>query len=172
MFELAVIINEKQMKLAIVSLMFLTSLCVRAQDSGNTFKNSIHIGGGRRALVFAKYDRFLFTKKWTRTIAGIGFAGIPGDAEYDSPRTNIIIPEIGQLFGRRSLFVELGLEPAISFYGNVSYIDLNALVGFRYQFQVKQSVGMSLKGGYYPRLYYSYERGANVPFYFGIGLSF
>lgn len=138
----------------------------------DTTKNILYIGGGRQGLMYIKYERLLYFKNWTQTIVNIGFGGIPGDAEYGISRTNKIIPEVGQLFGYKVIFLEIGIEPSINFYGKITYIDFNAIFGFRYQSRTKQLQGLFFEAGYNPKLYYSYQSDIEAPFYFGLGLNF
>ena len=147
-------------------------MTINGQTNSDVAKNTIYIGGGRQGLTYLKYERLLFYKSWTQTIVNIGVGGIPGD--HDPPnniaRHTIITPEVGQLFGYKRIFIEIGIEPAIHFYGNVTYTDLNAILGLRYQPRKIQS--FFCEAGYIPRLYYSYKSDVDVPIYFAIGLNF
>ncbi|MFM1999115.1 MAG: hypothetical protein RL204_1062 [Bacteroidota bacterium] len=144
------------------------------QDYTDLTRNIIYLGGGRQGLTYLKYERLLVYKDWTQTIANIGLGGIPGDSEepYNEPRHTIITSEIGQIFGYKNMFVEVGIEPAINIYGDVTYTDLNAILGLRYQSRTKELDGLFFQIGYNPRLYYSYKSDIDVPFYFGLGLNF
>jgi hypothetical protein len=144
------------------------------EDYTELTRNIIYVGGGRQGLTYLKYERLLLYKDWTQTIANIGLGGIPGDSEepYNEPRHTIITSEIGQIFGYKNMFVEVGIEPAINIYGDVTYTDLNAILGLRYQSRTKELDGLFFQVGYNPRLYYSYKSDIDVPFYFGLGLNF
>jgi hypothetical protein len=135
-------------------------------------RNIIYVGGGRQGLTYVKYERNVFFADWMQTMVNMGFGGIPGDAEYGEPRTNKIMPQVGQLFGYKVVFVEIGLEPSINFYGKTSYMDLNAILGLRYQSRTDQREGLFFQVGYNPRLYYTFKSDIEAPFYFGLGLSF
>lgn len=104
----------------------------------------------------------------------LGFGGIPGDsASPDNiPRHNIVTTELAQLFGIEEFFIEIGIEPAIHFFGKNTYTDLNGILGIRYQTRTQQFHGLFFRLGYNPRLYYTYKSNIHVPFYFGIGLNF
>jgi len=143
-----------------------------AQAKTDTTRNIIYLGGGRQGLTYIKYERLVYFKDWTQTIVNLGFGGIPGDAEYGVSRTNKIIPEIGQLFGYKTIFIELGIEPSINFYGKTTYVDLNGIIGLRFQSRKRQLQGLFFQAGYNPRLYNSYKSDIDVPFYFGLGLNF
>ena len=152
----------------------LTVKNIYGQTRTDTTHNIIYIGGGRQGLTYIKYERLVLFRNWTQTIVNLGFGGIPGDHEppNNTPRHNIITPEIGQLFGYKVIFVEIGIEPAINFYGKNTYTDLNAILGLRYQTRTRQCQGLFFQLGYNPRLYYSFKSDVDVPFYFGLGLNF
>ena len=72
----------------------------------------------------------------------------------------------------KEIFIEIGIEPAINFYGKNTFTDLNAILGLRYQSRTRQCQGLFFQLGYNPILYYSYKSDIDVPFYFGLGLNF
>jgi len=161
------------MKILLYSLFLLYSASMlNAQEKADTTKNIIYIGGGRQGLTYLKYERLIYNKNWTQTIVNLGLGGIPGDSEYGIYRTNKIMPEVGQLFGYKNIYVELGIEPSLNFYGSVSYVDLNGIIGLRYQSRTKQLRSLFIQCGYNPKLYYTYKSDINVPFYIGLGLNF
>lgn len=149
-----------------------SSTVLHGQTDSEITKNIIYIGGGRQGLTYIKYERLVYFADWTQTIVNLGFGGIPGDAEYGDPRTVKIMPQVGQLFGYKVIFVELGIEPTVNFFGTTTYTDLNALLGLRYQSRTKQFQGLFFQVGYNPRLYYTFKSDVDVPFYFGLGLNF
>ncbi len=136
--------------------------------------NVIYIGGGRQGLTYIKYERLVMYKNWTQTIINLGYGGIPGDHEppNNTPRHNIIAPELGQLIGKNVIFIEIGIEPAINFFGSTTYTDLNAILGLRYQSRTRQFGGLFFQVGYNPRLYFTYKSDIDAPYYFGLGLNF
>jgi hypothetical protein len=157
-------------------IFFLTtvfsSTVLQGQTDSDITKNIIYIGGGRQGLTYIKYERLLYFADWTQTVINLGVGGIPGDAEYGIPRTNKIMPQVGQLFGYKIIFLEVGLEPSINFYGKTTYIDLNAILGLRYQSRTKQLGGLFFQTGYNPRLFHTFNSDIYAPFYFGLGLNF
>ena len=158
----------------ILILMLLCSKSFLGQTNADTTQNIIYIGAGRQGLMYTKYERLVYYKSWTQTVLNIGVGGIPGDHEPPNniPRHNILTSELGQLFGYKTIFIEVGIEPAVNFYGSNTYTDLNAILGLRYQSRTKQLAGFFFQVGYNPRLYYTYKSDINVPFYFGFGLNF
>jgi hypothetical protein len=48
------------------------------------------------------------------------------------------MPQVGQLFSYKIIFLEVRLEPSINFYGKTTYTDINAILGLRYQSRTKQ----------------------------------
>jgi hypothetical protein len=153
---------------------FLSVSNMYGQSSSDTTYNIIYIGGGRQGATYVKYERLLMCGNWTQTIVNFGFGGVPGDSDprFYTPRHNIITSEIGQLFGYKVIFLEIGIEPAINFYGKNTYTDINAILGLRYQSRTRQLQGLFFQLGYNPRLYYSCKSDIEVPFYFGLGLNF
>lgn len=158
--------------LIIYVILFFISLNTQCQENTDVTRNILYVGGGRQGLTYIKYERLLFFKDWTQTIVNVGFGGIPGDIERGVSRTNKIMPQIGQLFGYKAVFVEIGLEPSINFFGNTTYVDLNGVLGIRYQTRTKQLGGLFVQAGYNPKLYYSFKNDVDVPFYFSLGLNF
>lgn len=143
-----------------------------AQHEADSTKNIIYGGFGRQGIGYLKYGRSLFFNNWSQTTVNIGFGGVPGDGEYDEPRMNKIMPEITQLLGYKFLFLEIGIEPSINFYGNVTFIDLNGIIGLRYKSKVKNGIGLFGNIGYNPKLYKTFESEIELPFYLGMGVSF
>ncbi|MBL0315884.1 MAG: hypothetical protein IPP69_08930 [Flavobacteriales bacterium] len=133
--------------------------------------SSAYVGFGRQGLTYLKAEQRFYLADWTYTIINLGFGGIPGDAEYGIPRTNKIMPQVGQLFGKNRLFLEIGIEPSINFYGGTSYTDLNGIIGLRYHSRFEEIHGLFFQAGYNPRLYNTFESGIEVAFYLGIGLN-
>lgn len=148
------------------------------QTKTDTTKNIIYLGGGRQGLTYIKYERLIYFWDWTQTIINVGFGGVPGDHETvngvanNIPRHNIVTAELGQLIGYKVFFIEIGIEPAVNFYGKTTYTDLNAILGLRFQSRTRKLQGLFFQAGYNPRLYYTYKSDINVPFYFGLGLNF
>jgi hypothetical protein len=157
--------------LLIIGLLNVSNLYGQA-SSDTTTRNMIYGGGGRQGLTYIKYERIIINKNWTQTIVNFGFGGVPGDHDPPNniPRHNIITAEIGQLFGYKVLFIEIGIESAVNFYGKNTYTNLNAILGLRYQSRTTQ--GLFLQLGYNPKLYYTYESDIDVPIYLGLGLTF
>lgn len=158
--------------LLIIGLLSVSNIYGQAKT--DTTQNIIYIGGGRQGLAYIKYERLIMYRNWTQTIVNLGFGGVPGDHELpnNTPRHNILTPELGQLFGYKEIFIEIGIEPAINFYGKNTFTDLNAILGLRYQSRTRQCQGLFFQLGYNPILYYSYKSDIDVPFYFGLGLNF
>jgi hypothetical protein len=158
--------------LLIIGLLSVSN--IYGQASSDTTRNIIYVGGGRQGLTYIKYERLIMYRNWTQTIVNFGLGGIPGDSDppFYTQRHNIITPEIGQLFGYKVIFIEIGIEPAINFYGKNTYTDLNAIIGLRYQSRTRQLQGLFFQLGYNPRLYCSYKSDIEVPFYFALGLNF
>lgn len=150
----------------------MSSTVLLAQVDSSITKNIFYVGGGRQGLIYTKYERLVYDRGWTQTILNIGIGGVPGDAEYGIERTIKIMPQVGQLIGFKSIFLELGLEPSINFYGKTSYIDVNAILGLRYQSRAKQLGGIFFQVGYNPRLWHTYDSDIDVPVYIGLGFNF
>jgi hypothetical protein len=119
--------------------------------------------------VHVKYERSFLTNDYRSTIANVGFGLIPVEGDTD---VKIITPEIGQLIGFKNFFLELGVEPSINFISGTTYVDLNGIIGLRYQQYNYKSDGIMVQIGYNPRLINSTDDFINVPFYLGIGMSF
>lgn len=149
------------------------SICkTNAQIDNTISKNSIYIGGGRQGLTYLKYERLLFKNNWTQTVTSFGLGGRPGDTELGEPRLIKLLPDIIQLFGFKSMFIEIGIEPSFNFEGSLSYTELNGIVGLRYQNRHKKQATLFGHIGYNPRIYRTHQNEINVPLYFGIGLTF
>ena len=161
------------MKKLIVSLfIFLIAGSVSAQGSDVKAKNLGYLGFGRQGVLYLKYERLLFGNDWTESIINIGLGGVPGELDYGVARTNKIMPEFAQLFGYKKVFIEVGLEASINFHGKISYIDVNGILGLRYQSRISDFYDLFCQIGYNPKLYYTYENDIDIPIYLGLGLSF
>jgi hypothetical protein len=147
-------------------LIWSNSFC---QSKTQYYKNVIYGSFGRQGYVHVKYERSFLTNDYRSTIANVGFGLIPVEGDTD---VKIITPEIGQLFGFKNFFLELGLEPSINFISGTTYVDLNGIIGLRYQQYNNESDGIMVQIGYNPRLINSTDGFINVPFYLGIGMSF
>lgn len=159
-----------------IALLILIALGanLNAQSSGDTLNNIIYVTGPRQGLYHLKYERRLLKFKWTQTIASIGIGYMPGEVEppRNDPSDFIITPEIAQLFGTNRTFLELGIEPSINFYGNVTYVDLNAIIGIRGRITKNEMTNGFWHLGYNPRLFYSHTLHFDLPIYFGFGQYF
>jgi hypothetical protein len=139
------------------------------QSDTQYYKNVIYGSFGRQGYVHVKYERSFLTNDYRSTIANVGLGLIPVEDETD---VKIITPEIGQLIGFKNFFLELGVEPSINFISGTTYVDLNGIIGLRYQQYNYKSDGIMVQIGYNPRLINSTDGFINVPFYLGIGMSF
>jgi|GEM_PF-3508810 len=155
-------------KLLVILSVFIWSNAV-CQSETQYYKNVIYGSFGRQGYVHVKYERSFLTNDYRSTIANIGFGIIPVEDEVDA---KIITPEIGQLIGFKNFFLELGVEPSINFISGTTYVDLNGIIGLRYQQYNYKSDGIMVQIGYNPRLINTTNGFINVPFYLGIGMSF
>lgn len=153
-------------------LLIFSNLYSHAQKDSLILKNVAYGGFMRQGLLYVKYERDLTASKFFHTFANIGFGGLPGDGEYGMPGTKKIMPEIGGLLGYKFLWLELGVEPSINFYGNLCYVDLNGVIGLRYQNFNNLEGSPFFQVGYYPRIYQSYKSLVDVPFLMGVGMTF
>jgi len=158
-----------KIKLVLISV-FLICNFASAQNELN-LKTSIYAGGARQGATYLKFERALFSNNWTETIINIGVGSVSGEGKYGIFTMNKIMPGVAQLFGYKRFFLELGVEPSIVFYRKVAFIDLNAIVGLRYQNRASKDPSFFAQIGLNPKMYYSHNSNIDVPFYFGIGLS-
>lgn len=159
------------MKAWVLILSLFFSINIFGQSRTDTAKNIIYLGIGRQEELYLKYERLVYYKKWTQTIVNTGLGWLQGDHEPpdDIPSKNSITIELGQLFGYKLVFLEMGIEPSFNFYGNLAYTNINAIFGLRYQSWTK---GLFFQVGYNPRLYYTYMNDSSIPFYLGFGWNF
>lgn len=159
------------MKPTLIICLLLIAICpLCSQSDTDQAKHTVYGGFGRQGIVYVKYERLILDRDWANTIVNIGYGGVPGDYESGTPRTNKIMPQIGQLIGRKNIFVELGIEASFNFFGKISYTDINGILGIRYQ--SSEYPGLLLQIGYNPKLYYTYENNIDLPFYLGMGMTF
>ncbi|WP_020535310.1 hypothetical protein [Lewinella cohaerens] len=157
------------MKTTIIWMLLLVSIGpLNGQSDTAGAKHTVYGGFVRQGILYVKYERSVFDKGWGRTIVNIGYGGVLGEHEYGTPRTNKIMPQIGQLIGRKNILVEVGVEASINFFGKISYTDINGVLGIRYQ----SNEGILFLLGYNPKLYYTYENDIDLPFYLGMGMTF
>jgi hypothetical protein len=154
----------------ILGLLLVTIGPLRGQSDTIEGKHTLYGGFVRQGILYIKYERLIFDQGWAKTIANIGYGGVPGEQEYGTPRTNKIMPQLGQLIGKKSLLLELGLEVSFNFFGKISYTDINGILGIRYQ--AREYPGLLFQLGYNPKLYYTYENDIDLPFYIGMGRRF
>lgn len=135
-------------------------------------KNAVYLGAGRQAMTYVKYERVLLHGKHWQTNINAGLGNFPGehDTPDNEPAHRIVTMEAVQLIGLHNFYLELGVEPAVHFYGNVTFTDLNAIAGLRYQ--AKSRGGLFAQLGYNPTLFNTYEHDIAVPFYAGVGIVF
>lgn len=161
------------MRITSFLLLFIHNLLICnhsfCQTETQYYKNVIYGSFGRQGYVHVKYERSFLTNDYGSSIANIGFGLIPVEGDTD---VKIITPEIGQLIGFKNFFLELGVEPSINFIGGTTYVDLNGIIGLRYQQYNYKSDGIMVQIGYNPRLINSTDGFINIPFYLGIGMSF
>lgn len=161
----------RQMKPTLILGLLLTAIGpLLGQSETAEMRHTIYGGFVRQGILYIKYERSIFDQDWTQTIANIGFGGVPGEYENGVPRTNKIMPQLGQLIGRKNILLELGIEASINFFGNISYTDINGVLGIRYQ--SSEYPGFLFQLGYNPKLYYTYENDIDLPFYLGMGRRF
>lgn len=157
------------MKTTIIWIILLVAIGpLNGQSETTEAKHTVYGGFLRQGIVYVKYERSFWEKGWGRTIANVGYGGVSGEREYGTPRTNKIMPQVGQLIGRKNILVEVGIEASINFFGKVSYTDINGVLGVRYQ----SREGVLFQLGYNPKLYYTYENDIDLPFYLGMGMTF
>ena len=152
--------------------LFLTfCLPLEAQETDRA-RNIAYVGAGRQAMVYLKYERALLQGKFLQTNVNAGFATFPGehDTPDNEPPHRIVTAELVQLIGFRNVYLELGIEPAVHFFGTVTYTDLNGIAGLRYQSPGRG--GLFAQLGYNPRLFYTYKSDIDVPIYAGVGIVF
>jgi hypothetical protein len=156
----------------VLHLFFLICCLPLDAQEPDRARNVIYVGAGRQAMVYLKYERILLHGKYLQTNGNIGFASFP--AEHDTPNEKpphrIVTAQLVQLIGIKNFYLELGIEPAMHFFGNVTYTDLNGIAGVRYQSESRG--GLFAQLGYNPRLFYTYESDIDVPFYAGVGIVF
>lgn len=147
----------------------MTTHLATGQLADSYYKNAIYGSFARQGFVHVKYERNFYTNNWTNTFMNVGFGLIPVE---DFPDWKIITPELGQLIGFKNFYLELGLEPAIYLDGSVTYVDLNAIIGFRFQQLNDFSEGIMAQIGYVPRIINTTNGLIDVPIYVGIGMCF
>jgi len=153
-----------------VLIIFLSIFCsAYCQVDPKYYKNAIYGSFARQGIVHVKYERNLFTNNWSNSFINIGFGIIPVEDYAD---VKIITPELGQLFGIKNFYLEVGIEPSINFIDGYTYVDLNGIIGLRFQQLNYYSDGIMFQIGYNPRLINSTDGFINAPFYLGIGMSF
>jgi hypothetical protein len=140
-----------------------------AQEEQVYYKNAFYGTFARQGLVHVKYERNLFTNNWTNTFINVGFGLVPRE---DIKDVKIITPELGQLFGYKNIYLEVGLEPSINFYDGATYVDLNGIIGLRYHQLLYKDDGLLFEIGYCPKLIDATKSLIEAPFYMGIGMSF
>lgn len=160
--------NRKILPLCFV----LTTLTSLGQNDTEYLKNSAYAGFGRHGLRYGKYERTLLNKVWTQTFVNASIGTIPGSYEDQLPKTWKLMPSVGQSFGYRFIFLELAIEPSFNFYGSLSYVELNSVIGLRYQNLANLDGGPFFQFGYYYRMYRTHEGMANVPLYMAVGMTF
>ena len=135
-------------------------------------KNSIYGGFGRHGLLFMKYERTFINLPYAQTFINAGIGNIPGSHEDGIPITFKLMPSIGQSIGYKFLFLEVAIEPSINFFGEMTYVDLNSLIGIRYQNLNKLEGSPFFQAGYYHTLFKTHDGMADVPLYMGVGMTF
>lgn len=156
-----------------VFYLFIFTCCLplEAQELDRT-RNVAYVGAGRQGMIYLKYERMLLQGKYLQTSINGGFGTFPGehDTPNEKPPHRILTMELVQLIGMKNFYLELGIEPAMHFFGNLTYTDLNGIAGVRYQSAGRG--GLFAQLGYNPRLFYTYQSDIEVPFYAGVGIVF
>lgn len=156
----------------VLCLIFWSCCLPLAAQEFDPARNILYVGAGRQAMTYLKYERVLLHREHVQTNVNAGFATFPGehDTPNEEPPHRIVTMEVVQLIGMRDFYLELGIEPAVHFFGSTTYTDLNGIAGLRYQSGHRG--GLFAQLGWNPRLFHTYTDDIHVPFYAGIGITF
>ena len=130
-------------------------------------KNTVYFNIGDQMIFSLRYDRLLVAKKYYSFTSHVGYGFIPGDNDPPEPRHRIIVGGVNNLIGYKNIYLLLGVEPALYFYGNTTFVNLNGNFGFRYQGSYNR---LFMQIAYNPILYTTHDNAFDLPVSTGIGL--
>lgn len=129
--------------------------------------HSISAGIGMESLFYVQYKNTFKNLKYFHSNFIGGFGCAPGDAEGGLSSHYNIIAGFSQNIGFRPMFLTFGVAPVLHFYDNVSYINVNGIIGLK--FEPKTQNGFIIEIGYLPTLFSTHKSDAGIPFYLGGG---
>jgi len=136
-------------------------------DTVKVIKNSVYFNFGDQMIFSLRYDRTLITKKHYSFTSNVGYGFIPGDNEPVEHRHRIIVMGLHNLIGYKNFYLQFGLEPALYFNGNTTFININGSFGFRYQ--GGEDTRLFLQITYNPILFTTHNNIFDLPIGVGLG---
>lgn len=148
----------------------LGAKCQETNDDQIYYSNHSVTGGiGMESLGYVQYKYKFMNRNYLQTNSIIGIGTAPGDAEGGLPTHFNIAAGICQNIGIRPVLLTIGVAPIINFYDNVTYTNLNGLIGLKYE--PKKKTAITIEAGYLHQLYVTHDNDLGFHFYFGFGIS-